>query len=98
MQKQRKGREVLFSAALRDGLAGPISKAVSKALLACIRGSGGGWRGFVNGFGRRQLHRVLFREGYLVERSIDVEAERIKISYVVSRPLTPSGAPDTMTV
>ena len=60
MQEQREGREVLFPTALRDGLAGPIPEAVSKALLAGTRWPGAGWFGFLNAFDRRQMHRILF--------------------------------------
>jgi hypothetical protein len=42
MKEQGKGGEILFSASLRDGLAGSIPKAVAKASLGGTRGRGTG--------------------------------------------------------
>ena len=59
MQEQGKGGEVLFPASLRDGLAGAISEAVAKALLAGTLRPGVGWRGFLDTPWRSQMHMIL---------------------------------------
>lgn len=59
MQEQGEGGEVLFPASLRDGLAGAISEAVTKASLAGTLRPGGGWRGLLYTSWRCQMHMIL---------------------------------------
>lgn len=69
MEEQGKGGEILFPAALRDGLAGPVSEAVAKGLLVGTRWLGAAWLGLVRACRLYRIHGIFSREGTLIERS-----------------------------
>ncbi len=60
MKEQGKSRKVLLPASLRDGLAGTVSEAVAKTLLASTLRPGAAWRGlFADLLTACQMHMIL---------------------------------------
>ena len=86
MKEQGKGREILFAASLRNGLAGAISETVTTASLACTLRLGNGCYGLLYTSRGCHQHLILISKRVLVERSTEGgEMERNETIHPIRR-------------